>query len=346
MYSGSLDITAPLSHLYDRVFWSKFCREQHNLVYLKVHKTGSSTMANIIQRFGFNRKLNFALPNKKQGEVRYNYFGKVGESLNSSGIKPSRKNAKEYNLLCNHVVYNWKAFNSIFPRTRSSYVTMLREPLKQFTSSLLYFRHAAILNASTENLTHYLENIESYEPKNPYLSFLRNRQSLDLGIPASKLRDRRFVNQYIEILDKAFDLVLVMEYFDESLVMMKRRLCWSMKDILYMRRNKGYRKFDFEIGQYEKQLLKDWLLADNMLYDHFYTKFHYLLKKDPLIMEEAHWFKIALKKTQTFCGGNTSASEILIESSPFNEAFKVTSLDCAYMKLSELDFLDLLLNGH
>lgn len=302
-------------------------------------------MANILQRYGFYRKLNFALPNKTQGEVRYNYIGKIGETLTETGIKPSRQNSKTYNILYNHVIYNWKAFNDIIPRKRATYVTMLRSPLAQFVSSILYFRHSALYTAATENLSNYLEHIELYEPSNPYVSFTNNRQALDLGLPAHKVRDKRFITRYIELLDKAFDLVLVMEYFDESLVMLRRRMCWKMKDILYMRRNKRYKTFDFEFGQREEMLLKNWSLADNMIYEHFYTKFHFHLKKDPLIMEEAHWFKIALEKTQTFCSGSVNESRILIEESPWNPPFYLSSLDCAYMKLGELDFLDMLLDG-
>ena len=344
-YGGVLDVTGAVSAVWSGVFKYRTCSEKHDLVFLKVHKTGSSTMANIIERFGFQRKLNFALPNKTQGEVRYNYIGRIGETLNETRIQPSQKNAKLYNLLYNHVIYNWKSFNVIFPRRRTTYVTLLRHPLSQFKSSLLYFRNSAIYTAATENLTQYLENIRQHEPSNPYISFTDNRQSLDLGLPSHKVRDEGFITRYIEMLDKAFDLMLIMDYFDESLVMLRRKMCWSMKDILYIRSNKAYRHFDFVFGEYEKSLLKDWSLADNLLYDHFYTKFHFHLKKDPNIMEEAHWFKLALDKTQTFCSGNSTESKTRIEQSPWNPPFYVTSLDCAFMKLGELEFLNMMLDG-
>lgn len=34
------------------------------------------------------------------------------------------------------------------------------------------------------------------------------------------------INSYVQKLDSALDLVLITEYFDESLVLLKRRMCW------------------------------------------------------------------------------------------------------------------------
>ena len=34
---------------------------------------------------------------------------------------------------------------------------------------------------------------------------------------------------------KEFDLVLIAERFDESLIVMKNFLCWDMQDILYLK---------------------------------------------------------------------------------------------------------------
>lgn len=36
---------------------------------------------------------------------------------------------------------------------------------------------------------------------------------------------------------QAVDLVLIMEYFDESLILLKRKLCWELDDMLYFRLN-------------------------------------------------------------------------------------------------------------
>ena len=35
------------------------------------------------------------------------------------------------------------------------------------------------------------------------------------------------------VLGKFFKLVMIREYFDESLILLKRKLCWDLKDIIY-----------------------------------------------------------------------------------------------------------------
>ncbi|XP_053394588.1 galactose-3-O-sulfotransferase 2-like [Mercenaria mercenaria] len=331
----------------DKIFQlhSQQCTEIQNIVFLKVHKTGSSTVANILQRFGYFRNLNFALPNKTAGQLRYNYFGGVGETLKPGGTIPSKPKSKQYNILYNHVIFNWKPFLKIFPKNTTVYVTTLRQPVNQFLSSLLFFLHEEILDAAKENITFYLKNPEKFEPEeSPYLSFTNNRQALDLGLPPSKVRDKTYITRYINMLDKVFDLVLIMEYFDESLILLKRRMCWNFKDILHIRKNKAYQSFDFQLSFNDKTLLKDWALADHLIYEHFYKKFHIILKREPNVMEETHDFKMILYKTQRFCNNSGSETQLVIQKSKWNEQFKITALDCAYMKLGELQFLNKILH--
>ena len=41
----------------------------------------------------------------------------------------------------------------------------------------------------------------------------------------------------IAFLDREFDLVMIMDYFDESVVLLKRLVCWELDDILYFKSN-------------------------------------------------------------------------------------------------------------
>ncbi|KAH3697173.1 galactosylceramide sulfotransferase-like [Dreissena polymorpha] len=242
LLASTLALVVPV--LYQRI-WRLFVRvsdddlsqlRQRSLVFIKVHKTGSSTIANILQRYGHRNELNFALPNKTVGEIRYNYFGGIGGTLDRSKMIPSKKNRPNsgFNILFNHVIYNWTAFVEIFPPNNSSYVTMIREPVSHFESALLYFVHDNIFNVATENTTAYLENPAAYEPEDAYISFTNNRQALDLGIPPRHLRNAKYAETYIKLLDKTMHLVMITEYFDESLIMLKRKFSLQLRDIIYI----------------------------------------------------------------------------------------------------------------
>ena len=44
----------------------------------------------------------------------------------------------------------------------------------------------------------------------------------DLGLSFKYYQNFTAINKYIQFLDKEFDLVMIADYFDESLVLMKR----------------------------------------------------------------------------------------------------------------------------
>lgn len=47
--------------------------------------------------------------------------------------------------------------------------------------------------------------------------------------------DDAYIDSRIEEMDNIFSLVLITDYFDESLIMMKNRLCWDWEDIVYIK---------------------------------------------------------------------------------------------------------------
>ena len=47
--------------------------------------------------------------------------------------------------------------------------------------------------------------------------------------------DEDFIHSRITEMDNIFELVLLTDYFDESLIMMKHLLCWDWDDIIYVK---------------------------------------------------------------------------------------------------------------
>ena len=46
-------------------------------------------------------------------------------------------------------------------------------------------------------------------------------------------------------LDRQFDLVLILEYFDESLILLQNLMCWSTEDLVYLKQNERISKGRF-----------------------------------------------------------------------------------------------------
>ena len=67
---------------------------------------------------------------------------------------------------------------------------------------------------------------------------------------------------------------MIMEYFDESLVMMKRILCWEMDDILYVKLNERQNKEKAtSLSAEVKENIRRWNKADVLLFNYFNETF-------------------------------------------------------------------------
>jgi galactosylceramide sulfotransferase len=58
-----------------------------------------------------------------------------------------------------------------------------------------------------------------------------NSYSFDFGITSTP--NQAQVTEIITALNTEFDLVMITEYMDESLIMLKRIFCWEMDDIMF-----------------------------------------------------------------------------------------------------------------
>lgn len=51
------------------------------------------------------------------------------------------------------------------------------------------------------------------------------------------------IKKHIDDLAEKMNLVLIMEYFDESLVLLKRELCWDLDDVVYFKLNQRSQEY-------------------------------------------------------------------------------------------------------
>lgn len=331
------------------------CAKKTNVAFLKVHKAGSTTIMNIFIRFALSNDLNLVLPRRSNGSG-FNYLG-YGKTLNRSNIIPLPGN-ETYNILCNHVVYNKEAFDSVMPRD-SVYVAILREPKSHFISAASYYGFIPVLkkafpelkNASAGTLLDkFLRKVStSGSDSGRGLSYVNNRQAFDFGIPTSLFRNKFAINKYIEKLDQEFPLVMIMEHFEESLVLMKRYLCWDLQEILYvpLNINKGKKKNPVQLPAESEKFLHYFDYADFQLYDHFVKRFEdQMAMEGPGFQEEVSKFREIKAQVTEFCQSKpTSDRSLIVEPSRWNSKFNVTSEDCKEMMLPELPMMSMLIDS-
>ncbi|KAH3713500.1 galactose-3-O-sulfotransferase 2-like isoform X1 [Dreissena polymorpha] len=315
---------------------SSQCTKQINVSFLKVHKAGSTTVMNIFLRFAISHNLNLVLPRNSRG-YGFNYLG-YGKTVSSDRIVPLPPNER-YNILCNHVVYNKEKFREILP-PNTSYIGIIREPVSHFISAATYYgfyKRLSINKTQGHVMGDFLRDPSAHAIST---SFVRNRMSFDFGIPDSEFENETFIGTYIKELDKDFALVLIMERFPESLVLMRRKLCWSTKDILYVPLNALRSKPEFQLTDEDIHRLRDWNGADFRLYDYFKIKFDQLVKQEGNDLQEEVKSFLEIKKTVAeFCFGESSDFNASFPASKWSAGFNVTLEDCDLMTEDELPLL-------
>ena len=244
------------------------CKPVNNILFLKTHKTGSSTVTNILNRYGDSRDLMFVVPSVRK---TYSFFWPRLFQLrfaHAFGRAP--------NILCNHARYNKVSMNWLLPKETTRYITLLREPTQHFESIFNFFRldkrFLGLQNVASPLQT-FLQNAIFYlkQPKNltGLLNLIKNPALFELGLDTKYHNNVTVVQNYIRFLQQEFDLVMLMEYFDESLVLLKRRFCWTIEDILYFKLNERMDKHKQDLPGKAKEDIRIWNSGDVLLYDVF-----------------------------------------------------------------------------
>ena len=252
-------------------------------------------MANIFFRYGDARNLTFAL-----GDDTI-----LGWPEKFHIFHPLRMFGKAPDILCSHARFNKKPINWLFPRKTSKYV---RNPEDNYES---VFNFAQLgksfgLGVAPDSLEKFLDKpIQSYNHsrKDMMMYLARNPMMFDLGFSFEYFQNLTAVKEYIQFLDAEFDLVMIMDYFDESLLLMKRLLCWDIEDILYVKLNERQDKEKAtRLSATVIENIRRWNKADVLLFDHFNATFWRRVKKEgPNFYEELITFRQRKQEIEQSC---------------------------------------------
>lgn len=295
-------------------FQRSSCVKKINIVYVKMIKCASSTIAAILRRFGLAHNLTFVLPLQKHIYIGWPY--EIDDTL----YRPLKTAA--FNILCEHAVYNRTTLNRIMP-SDTIYVTSLREPFSQFKSMLNYYNIFNISGIkSGDPFAEYLNNMDKYETiykshrASPTrycipdgFSMTHNLMSYNLGYPTGFLRgtkdmsdDLDFAREWIKRLDAELNLVLITEYFHESMVLLRRLMCWTLVDILSSASNKLLYSYRNQTNENQMDTYRTWSKVDYLLYGHFNATFWRRLRSEKEeFWKEVEHFRRINEAVSKFC---------------------------------------------
>lgn len=273
------------------------CKPKKNLYFLRTHQTGTSSVTNIFYRYGQEHNLNFVMYPLK---LHLNYPGKIG-IIYLEDVKPEGG----YNILCQYMRHRRMDALRILEEG-AIFTTLLRNPVDQFLSVFHNF-----------DIKSQIRNLQVHQ--NPYEEFFRdphklalmssdvifhllqNSMSFDLGLSPPKYKNATAIDEFIETIDKEFHLVMILELLDESLVLLRRLMCWDIKEIIHVKLSVN-NKYGDSISEGIREKILDWNSADVKLYNYFYGKMKKIVdEQDEDFRKEVELFKGLISEFSRNC---------------------------------------------
>ncbi|XP_029963553.1 galactose-3-O-sulfotransferase 2-like [Salarias fasciatus] len=335
----------------------KTCQPKSHIVFLKTHKTASSTIQNILYRYGESRGLTFAFPRNKHNQLFYpGYF----DRRYVNGVES--KLLKTFDILCNHMRFRKPEVKKLMPQD-SFYFSIVRNPVAMMESLYIYYKYLGVFRR-TKSLEDFLDNGQNI------LSLLdnyaHNNLAFDFGFDNTATADtpdlETIVNEVITGIEQDFHLILITEYFDESMILLKHTLCWSLEDVVSFKLNSRHDQSRKSMSQITAEKIKRWNILDWRIYEHFNATFWHkvrsLVGEEEMKREVSQLKELQAKLTSICLEGGEAVNPRLIRDEavmPFQSGTAViqgynlnrnldiqTKTKCQRLIMPELQFTKLL----
>lgn len=242
------------------------CKPGTNIFFLKTHKTASSTIVNILFRYGEFHNLVFGFP-----FIKFNY-GYPRFFTAESVLGFSSETKQRYNIICHHMRFSFTEVEKVMP-SDTFYFTILRNPVTLMESSFAYFKKSSSFSKATD-IEDFLNNTTKFYESEKYDSaFAKNFMTFDLGFNHNGPTSVKQFNLLWRAVDTMFDLLLIAEYFDESLVLLKDALCWTLDDVLSFPLNTRSNNSRHVLSVETQERIRSWNQLDWQLYVYFNNSF-------------------------------------------------------------------------
>ncbi|XP_076999355.1 galactose-3-O-sulfotransferase 2-like [Tamandua tetradactyla] len=243
-----------------------------NLMFLKTHKTASSTVLNILFRFAERHNLSVALPAGGRFHLGYPwlFLARYVEGSKQDGPGHQRR----FNVMCNHLRFNPSEVQKVMPND-TFYFSILRNPVAQLESSFIYYKHEVPAFKKVRDLDTFLASPWTYYNKSLSLMNVhaKNNMWFDFGFDNNAAATEGYVRARLAEVERRFQLVLIAEHFDESMVLLRRALRWRLDDVAYFRLNARSAGTVTGLSPEAQERARRWCALDWRLYQHFNRTF-------------------------------------------------------------------------
>ncbi|NXU57446.1 G3ST2 sulfotransferase, partial [Turnix velox] len=244
------------------------CHARMNVMFLKTHKTASSTILNIMFRFAERYNLTVALPANKLAHLGY------PETFRARFVEDFQARGQNYNIMCSHLRFNPKEVQKVMP-ANTFYFSILRNPIPLMESSYVYYKDTVSAFRISKDVNEYLASPTKYYLPSDYKQnfYGRNIMWFDFGYDNNAEDKKKYVQTVLQEIEQNFHLILIADYFDESMILLKHALCWDLDDVIYFKLNSRSPDTIQTLTPESKEKVKTWCSLDWELYLHFNQTF-------------------------------------------------------------------------
>ncbi|ETE57596.1 Galactose-3-O-sulfotransferase 2, partial [Ophiophagus hannah] len=164
--------------------------------------------------------------------------------------------------------------------TDSFYFSIVRDPASLAESAFSYYRGVVPAFRRARSLSDFLASPQNfYRPGERGSHYARNLLWFDFGLDPPASPGLAAIHTALLGLDRIFHLVLLTEYMDESLVLLRDALCWSFRDVVAFQHNLRNPEAVHQLGPTDAAQLRAWNHLDWHLYTHFNRTFWARVKR-------------------------------------------------------------------
>ncbi|KAM6357774.1 LOW QUALITY PROTEIN: galactose-3-O-sulfotransferase 2 [Alca torda] len=239
------------------------CRAKTNVMFLKTHKTASSTILNITFRFAERYNLTGALPANELIHVGYpeTFLAQLVEEFQTIG----------QNYMCNHLQFNPSEVQKVMA-ANTFYFSILRNPIALLESSYVLKGRCPAFKIS-KDVNELASPTKYYHPVDYKQNiYARNIMWFDFGYDNNAEDNKKYIQTVLKEIEQNFHLILIADYFDESMILLKHTLCWDLDDVIYFKLNSRSQDTVQTLTE-SKERVKAWCSLDWELYLHFNQSF-------------------------------------------------------------------------
>ena len=236
---------------------------------------------------------------------------------------PMKSPGYRYDMYYEHSIYDESMLMRILHKDTLN-IAVIREPFSRLQSAFKSFKLAGHmkLEESPDMLNKFLERPETYLARSSFArDMTQNMMAREFGFTSENN-----MTEYLAYIESKF-MVLVMENLTESLVLMRRMLCWQVKDILYFQMRKRTSK---PIAENPRliALNKKFSSWDYAFYEHFTKVLHNKLEQQPEdFFQEVHLVEEYLVYSSEFCDKVCRRLSKEINKTNANRKYMVTILE-------------------